>query len=154
MDEGLNQAVKEVFVDLFDKGLIYKGKKIVNWSPKAQSTVSDEEVNHKDVQDTMYTLRYHLATQQSGEYAILLGNMVADRQAGALFSADRNLVFLDQFADVLEPGERIDAADAVRIGNRFLQIGGDERFDEHAACGRLRRDHPLLAQFVHAVIGH
>jgi valyl-tRNA synthetase len=61
MDEGLNEAVKEVFVRLFDKGLIYKGKKIVNWSPKAQTTLSDEEVLHREVQDTMYTMRYHLA---------------------------------------------------------------------------------------------
>ncbi len=61
MDEGLNEAVREVFVRLFDKGLIYRGKKIVNWSPKAQTTLSDEEVNHKEVQDRMYTLRYHLA---------------------------------------------------------------------------------------------
>ena len=60
MDEGLNEAVKEVFVQLFDKGLIYKGKKIVNWSPAAQTTLSDEEVNHKDVQDKLYTIRYKL----------------------------------------------------------------------------------------------
>ncbi|MEO5930121.1 MAG: valine--tRNA ligase, partial [Candidatus Kapaibacterium sp.] len=65
LDEELNQAVTEVFVRLYDKGLIYKGKKIVNWSPKAQSTLSDEEVKHKDVTDRMYTLRYHL-TDGSG----------------------------------------------------------------------------------------
>ena len=61
MDEGLNEAVKEVFVQLFDKGLIYKGKKIVNWSPAAQTTLSDEEVLHKEVQDRLYTVRYKLA---------------------------------------------------------------------------------------------
>ncbi len=59
-DEGLSEAVKEVFVRLFDKGLIYRGKRIVNWSPAAQTTLSDEEVKHREVQDTMYTLRYHL----------------------------------------------------------------------------------------------
>jgi valyl-tRNA synthetase len=61
LDEGLSEAVKEVFVRLYDKGLVYRGKKIVNWSPKAQTTLSDEEVHHKEVQDRMYTLRYHLA---------------------------------------------------------------------------------------------
>jgi valyl-tRNA synthetase len=61
MDPGLNEAVREVFVRLFESGLIYRGKKIVNWSPKAQTTLSDEEVNHREVQDKMYTLRYHLA---------------------------------------------------------------------------------------------
>ncbi|MCE2504189.1 MAG: valine--tRNA ligase [Chlorobi bacterium] len=60
MDEGLNEAVKEVFVRLFDKDLIYKGKKIVNWSPAAQTTLSDEEVNHKEIQDKLYTVRYKL----------------------------------------------------------------------------------------------
>lgn len=61
MDEGLNEAVKEVFVRLFDKGLIYKGQKIINWSPAAQTTLSDEEVTHKEVQDKLYTIRYKLA---------------------------------------------------------------------------------------------
>ncbi len=60
MDEGLNEAVREVFVRLFDKGYVYKGKKIVNWSPAAQTTLSDEEVNHKEVQDKLYTVRYKL----------------------------------------------------------------------------------------------
>lgn len=60
MDEGLNEAVKEVFVRLFDKGYIYRGKKIVNWSPAAQTTLSDEEVLHKEVQDKLYTVRYKL----------------------------------------------------------------------------------------------
>ena len=60
LDEPLSEAVAEVFVRLFDDGLIYKGKKIINWSPSAQSTISDEEVNHRDVTDTLYTLRYHL----------------------------------------------------------------------------------------------
>lgn len=61
MDEGLNEAVREVFVRLFDAGLIYKGKKIVNWSPAAQTTLSNEEVNHKEIQDKLYTIRYKLA---------------------------------------------------------------------------------------------
>lgn len=60
-DDGLSEAVKEVFVRLYDKGLIYKGKRIVNWSPAAQTTLSDEEVKHREVVDTMYTLRYRLA---------------------------------------------------------------------------------------------
>ncbi|MBS1911560.1 MAG: valine--tRNA ligase [Bacteroidetes bacterium] len=60
LDEGLSTAVKEVFVRLYDRGLIYRGKRIVNWSPKAQTTLSDEEVHHREVTDRMYTLRYHL----------------------------------------------------------------------------------------------
>lgn len=60
LDPGLSESVKEVFVRLFDKGLIYRGKRIVNWSPAAQTTLSDEEVIRKDVHDKLYTLRYRL----------------------------------------------------------------------------------------------
>jgi len=61
MEADLSQAVTEVFVRLYDAGLIYRGKRIVNWSPLAQTTLSDEEVLHREVVDRMYTLRYHLA---------------------------------------------------------------------------------------------
>ncbi|HVK40219.1 MAG TPA: valine--tRNA ligase [Candidatus Kapabacteria bacterium] len=60
LDPGLSESVREVFVRLYDKGLIYRGKRIVNWSPAAQTTLSDEEVIRKDVPDKLYTLRYRL----------------------------------------------------------------------------------------------
>lgn len=69
MDDGLNQAVREVFVRLFDEGLIYRGKKIVNWSPAAQTTLSDEEVHHREVHDKLYTIRYRLS-DGNGEISI------------------------------------------------------------------------------------
>jgi valyl-tRNA synthetase len=61
MDESASQAVQEVFVKLFDEGLIYRGKRIINWSPVAQSALSDEEVIFREVREHLYTLRYHLA---------------------------------------------------------------------------------------------
>ena len=61
LDPQLSEAVQEVFIRLYDKGLIYRGKRIVNWSPAAQTTLSDEEVIRKEVQDKLYTLRYRLA---------------------------------------------------------------------------------------------
>ncbi len=60
MDESASKAVREVFVRLFDEGLIYRGKRIINWSPVAQSALSDEEVNFKEVKEHIYTMRYHL----------------------------------------------------------------------------------------------
>jgi valyl-tRNA synthetase len=60
MDEGASNAVREVFIRLFDEGLIYRGKRIINWSPVAQSALSDEEVNFKEVKEFMYTLRYYI----------------------------------------------------------------------------------------------
>lgn len=58
MDEGASNAVREVFVRLFDDGLIYRGKRIINWSPLAQTAISDEEVEFREVQEHFYTLRY------------------------------------------------------------------------------------------------
>ncbi len=59
LDESASNAVTEVFIRLFDEGLIYRGQRIINWSPLAQTALSDEEVNFREVQDKLYTLRYH-----------------------------------------------------------------------------------------------
>ena len=58
MDEGLSDAVLEVFVKMYDKGLIYKGTKIINWCPKCQTTVSDAEVEHKDSKTYFWHINY------------------------------------------------------------------------------------------------
>lgn len=60
MDESASNAVREVFIRLFDEGLIYRGKRIINWSPLAQSALSDEEVLFKEVKEHLYTLRYYI----------------------------------------------------------------------------------------------
>ncbi len=61
MDPSASEAVQETFIQLFDEGLIYRGKRIINWSPVAQSALSDEEVIFKEVREKIVTLRYHLA---------------------------------------------------------------------------------------------
>jgi valyl-tRNA synthetase len=58
MDEGLSNAVKEVFVRLYDKGLIYRGKYIINWCPRCETALSDEESEHQSVQGKLYHFRY------------------------------------------------------------------------------------------------
>ncbi len=60
MDEGLSRAVREVFVRLYEKGLIYRGKYIINWDPEARTALSDIEVIHKEVPGKLYHLRYPL----------------------------------------------------------------------------------------------
>jgi len=60
MDEKLSASVLEVFVDLYKKGLIYRGFRMVNWDPQAKTTVSDEEVNHKEVNSKLYYVNYQL----------------------------------------------------------------------------------------------
>ncbi|MEZ5084640.1 MAG: valine--tRNA ligase, partial [Bacteroidales bacterium] len=58
MDEALYESVIDVFIDLYNKGLIYRGVRMVNWDPSALTALSDEEVIHKEVQSKLYYLRY------------------------------------------------------------------------------------------------
>ncbi|HEY4390582.1 MAG TPA: valine--tRNA ligase, partial [Paenibacillus sp.] len=60
LDEGLSQAVREVFVKLYEKGLIYRGKYIINWDPVARTALSDIEVEYKEVNGHLYHLQYPL----------------------------------------------------------------------------------------------
>ena len=58
LDEDLNKAVRKVFVDYYNKGLIYRGERIINWDPAAQTALSNEEVIYKDVEGAFYHLKY------------------------------------------------------------------------------------------------
>jgi len=58
MDEGCSRAVREVFVLLYEKGLIYKGKRIINWCPSCTTALSDAEVEHEERESLLYHLRY------------------------------------------------------------------------------------------------
>ncbi|MEF2919514.1 MAG: valine--tRNA ligase [Acutalibacteraceae bacterium] len=61
MDEGCNKAVKEVFVNLYNKGLIYRGERIINWCPHCLTSISDAEVNYEDQAGHFWHLRYMLS---------------------------------------------------------------------------------------------
>ena len=61
MDEGCNKAVKEVFVNLYNKGLIYRGERIINWCPHCLTSISDAEVNYEDQAGHFWHLRYPLS---------------------------------------------------------------------------------------------
>ncbi|WP_299331331.1 valine--tRNA ligase [uncultured Psychrobacter sp.] len=76
MDDGLSNAVKEVFVRLFDEGLIYRGKRLVNWDPKFQTALSDLEVENHDEKGNLWHFRYHftdkdLTTQDGKNYLVV-----------------------------------------------------------------------------------
>lgn len=58
MDESLSEAVIDVFIDLYNKGQIYRGVRMVNWDPKGKTAVSDEEVIHKEVNSKLYYIKY------------------------------------------------------------------------------------------------
>jgi len=61
LDKGLSEAVKTVFVQLYEKGLIYRGERIINWDPAAKTALSDIEVIYQDVQGAFYHMKYPLA---------------------------------------------------------------------------------------------
>ncbi len=69
MDEGCSRAVREVFVSLYEKGLIYQGNYIINWCPRCQTALSDIEVEHKDQEGKLWEIRYPLA-DGSGELVV------------------------------------------------------------------------------------
>lgn len=60
LDEGLSEAVKEVFVKMYEKGLIYRGERIINWDPVARTALSDIEVIHEEVEGAFYHINYPL----------------------------------------------------------------------------------------------
>ncbi len=70
MDEARSESVIKVFVDLFNKGLIYRGIRMVNWDPKAKTALSDEEVVYKEVQSKLYYLRYRIENTET-EYVTI-----------------------------------------------------------------------------------
>ena len=61
LDAGLSQAVTKVFVDLYNKKLIYRAKRLINWCPRCETALSDLEVDHKEVQGSLWYIRYPLA---------------------------------------------------------------------------------------------
>lgn len=60
LDEGLNDAVNHVFIKLYEKGLIYRGERIINWDPQAKTALSNIEVEHKEVEGAFYFFKYML----------------------------------------------------------------------------------------------
>ena len=66
LDEGLSRAVKKVFIDYYNEGLIYRGEKIINWDPVAQTALSNEEVIYKEEKSAFYHIKYKL--EDSDEY--------------------------------------------------------------------------------------
>ena len=71
MDEERSESVIKVFCDLYNKGLIYRGVRMVNWDPKALTALSDEEVIYKEEHSKLYYLRYKVEGDAEGRYAIV-----------------------------------------------------------------------------------
>ena len=79
MDEGLSKAVREVFVTLYEEGLIYKGDYIINWCPRCHTALSDLEVEHKDAQGHLYHLKYPF---KDGEGSLIIATTRPETMLG------------------------------------------------------------------------
>jgi len=70
LDEGPSRAVRTAFVHLYDRGLIYRGERIINWCPRCATALSDLEVDHKDIEGNLYYVRYPLSGNNKGSITV------------------------------------------------------------------------------------
>ena len=71
MDEGLSKAVRHVFVSLYNKGLIYKGSRIINWCPHCVTALSDIEVEYQDKPGSLWHLRYPIQGEEGDRKSVV-----------------------------------------------------------------------------------
>ncbi len=124
MDESASNAVREVFIRLFDEGLIYKGKRIINWSPLAQTALSDEEVEFREVSEHLYTLRYYFPDNENYlSVATVRPETIFGDTAVAVNPQDERFVHL------------IGLEVRVPLTDRYIKIVGDDYADPKFGTG-------------------
>lgn len=125
MDEGLSKAVVETFVRLYNDGLIYRGKKLVNWDPKLQTAVSDLEVVQNEENGNLWHIRYDLA-DNSGDFLI-----VATTRPETLFGDTAVMVHPDDERYQKYIGKQI----KLPLTNRTIPIIADAYVDKEFGTG-------------------
>ncbi|MBI5974194.1 valine--tRNA ligase [Staphylococcus canis] len=127
LDEGLSKAVKKVFVDMYHKGLIYRGERIINWDPEARTALSDIEVIHEDVNGKFYHFKYPYA---DGEGYIEIATTRPETMLG-----DTAIVVNpndERYKDVI--GKKV----ILPIVGRELPILADEYVDQDFGSGAMK----------------
>lgn len=115
MDEGLSEAVTEVFVRLYDEELLYRGKRLVNWDPKFHTAISDLEVENKEEQGSLWHFRYPLAdgakTADGKDYLVVATTrpetMLGDSAVAVHPEDERYLALVGKFVELPLVGRRI-----------------------------------------------
>jgi len=124
LDEGLSNAVKHVFVTLYNEGLIYRGERIINWDPEAMTALSNEEVIYKDVPGAFYHIKYFLeGTEDYLEVATTRPETLFGDTAVAVNPSD------DRYKDLI--GKNV----VIPIVNKLIPIVGDEHADPEFGTG-------------------
>ena len=124
LDEGLSNAVKRVFVDLYNEGLIYRGERIINWDPVALTALSNEEVIYKDDEGAFYHLKYYL--EDKSDYL-----EVATTRPETLFGDTAVAVNPDDDRYKHLIGKKV----ILPIVNKLIPIVGDEHADPEFGTG-------------------
>src|SRR5690606_2254321 len=127
MDEDLSESVTKVFVDLYNKGLIYRGYRMVNWDPEAKTNISDEEVIYKEKQGKLYFLRYLI--EGSEDYII-----VATTRPETIFGDTAVCINPNDERYAFLKGKSV----IVPIANRSIPIIEDEYVDIEFGTGCLK----------------
>ncbi|MBI5124072.1 MAG: valine--tRNA ligase [Candidatus Omnitrophica bacterium] len=148
MDEGLSDAVLEVFVKLYDKGLIYRGNYIINWCPRCQTALSDEESQHKDVEGMLYYIKYPIKSAISYQLsAISKKNKAESRELKAesyvVVATTRPETMLGDVAIAVNPKDKRykdlkDKTLLLPILNRELKVIYDPLVDMKLGTGALK----------------
>ncbi len=127
MDEIRSKSVLKVFVDLYEKGLIYRGVRMVNWDPQALTALSDEEVVHKEVNGKLYYLRYKI--EGEGAYAI-----VATTRPETIMGDTAMCIHPDNPKTAHLKGKKV----IVPLINRVIPVIEDEYVDMEFGTGCLK----------------
>ncbi|WP_025217977.1 valine--tRNA ligase [Mannheimia varigena] len=130
MDEGLSNAVKEVFVRLHEEGLIYRGKRLVNWDPKLHTAISDLEVENKESKGSLWHFRYPLAN----------GAKTADGVDYLVVATTRPETMLGDTAVAVHPEDEryqslIGKTVVLPLANREIPIIADDYVDREFGTG-------------------
>ncbi len=131
MDETRSKSVIRVFVDLYNKGLIYRGVRMVNWDPKAQTALSDEEVIYKEEHSKLYYLRYYVADPEEGgkKYAV-----VATTRPETIMGDTAMCINPNDEKNAWLKGKRV----IVPLVNREIPVIEDEYVDTEFGTGCLK----------------
>jgi len=124
MDEGLSRAVQNVFIQLYKKGLIYKGQRIVNWDPASGTALADDEVDHIEIKGKLYHIRYKL--KNSDDFIV-----VATTRPETLLGDTGIAVSPDDPSKQALIGRKV----IIPIVNREVNIFADEHVDKDFGSG-------------------
>jgi valyl-tRNA synthetase len=131
MDEGLSRAVRKQFVELYHRGLVFRGERIVHWDPVSQTTLSDLEVDREERQGTLYTLAYRLE-----------GEPVGGVEAVPIATVRPETIFADQAVAVHPDDERYRALVGRRVRipltDRSVPVITDEAVERDFGTGALK----------------